>query len=744
MSELLLELLCEEIPARMQARAAKDLQRLVSAALTDAGLSLGPARSFATPRRLTLVIQDVPARTPDRREERRGPRVGAPDKALEGFLRGTGLRKDQLDTREDKKGAFYYAVLETPGRPTADLLAEQIPGIIAHFPWPKSMRWGADPMRWVRPLHSILCLLDGAVVTLTAGSVPSAPTTRGHRFLAADAPIPVTDFADYQAKLRAASVILDPAERRTIIRDGAERLAADADLTLVPDTGLLDENAGLTEWPVPLLGRFDPAFLEVPEEAVMLTLKTNQKVFSLRGADGALAPAFICVANLAAPDGGAAITAGNERVIAARLADARFFWQADRQTRLEDRVAQLDSISFHDKLGSVGERVRRIEALAAQIAETSVWPQKGAFQAGPLSPPPLPQGQSGVSQTSPTSQDAFVDQVRLAARLAKADLVSQMVYEFPELQGTIGQYLARAEGLPEPVAHAIEAHYAPKGPDDPCPTEPVAVCVALAEKLDTLVGFFGIDEKPTGSKDPFALRRAALGVIRLVVENRLRVPFVAILTRHDEGIAGATGTATAHAEPVAAGAAAPPRPSAGSGRAVAADLMAFFADRLKVQQREAGTRHDLIDAVFALGGEDDLVRLLARVAALQHFVGTEDGANLLAGYKRAANILKKEEAKDEADYGAVAVDPDRFEQPEEHALAEALTTALNTAARAVADERFEDAMAALAALRRPIDAFFDQVTVNAEAAVLRTNRLALLARFRAAVHQVADFSKIEG
>ena len=690
MPELLLELFSEEIPARMQARAGADLERLMAAALKEARLDFSRMEAYATPRRLALVVEGVPERQPDLTEERRGPRVDAPEKAIEGFRRSLPAGA-ALEERDTPRGRFLYAVIAHEGRATAAVIAGIVPDILSRFPWPKAMRWGEGSLRWVRPLQSILCLFDGAPVDFAVDGVRSGTTSRGHRFLAPE-PFKVTGFADYREKLKKAKVILDPAARRGRIEAKAAKLAREAGLELVPDAAMIEENAGLTEWPYPLLGHFDPAFLDVPEEVLVSAMRHHQKYLTLRDpATGRLAPAFICVANTQAPDGGKAIVAGNERVLGARLADARFFWEQDLKVPLEARLPALGDIVFHDKLGSMAERVARIEALAALIAGHHV-------------------------------KDAPLDQVRRAARLSKADLVTGTVGEFPELQGIIGARLAAAQGEPEPVARAIEEHYAPKGPDDRCPVEPVPVALALAEKLDTLVGFFAIGETPTGSKDPFALRRAALGVIRLIVENGLRTGLLPLFEAGAELYRN-------------------------QNRAVdlsAPDLLAFFAERLKVQQRERGVRHDLIDAVFSLGGEDDLVRLLKRVEALADFVATEDGAHLLAGYKRAANIVRIEEKRDRTRYGDAAVDPARLVAPEEQRLHAALNEARAAARAALEREDFAGAMRALAGLRAPIDAFFDAVTVNAEDADLRRNRLALLAEIRAAVNTVADFSRIEG
>lgn len=667
MSDFLLELRSEEIPARMQAGARADLEKLFRKEMDAAGVAVGEVTVWSTPRRLALIARGLPAATAAVSEEVKGPRVGAPPQALEGFLRKTGLTEDQLTERD----GVLFAITEKPGRATAEVLAEAIPAIVRAFPWPKSQRWGAasistESLRWVRPLSAIVALFDGQVIECEVGGIKAGRLTKGHRFHSSGE-ISIDGADDYAAKLRAAHVIVDHVERQDLIRTKASEAAAAAGLKLVEDEGLVIENAGLTEWPVPLLGRFDEQFLEVPPEVIQLTARTNQKYFVCEDAAGKLANAFVCTANIAAADGGAAIVAGNRKVLAARLSDARFFWVQDRKTALSDHAKKLERITFHEKLGTVADKVERVAKLARWLVEEGI--VKGAS----------------------------ADESERAARLCKADLVTEMVGEFPELQGLMGGYYARAEGLSVAVADAIRDHYKPVGQGDGVPTAPVTVAVALADKLDTIRSFFGIDEKPTGSKDPFALRRAALGIIQIVTANGLRF-------------------------------------GVGEG-----DVLAFFADRLKVQQREAGVRHDLIDAVFALGGEDDLVRLLARVHALQAFVGTEDGANLLAGYKRAANILKKEDFT-----GGEEIALSYTPEPAERALVDALAEAGPRAAAAVAGEDFAGAMAALASLRAPIDAFFEQVTVNDADPAKRTFRLNLLARLRDAVHGVADFSKIEG
>ena len=688
MAELLLELFCEEIPARMQPRAADDLARLLGDALKQAGLSFDTARSFATPRRLTVVVDGLPARSPDVSEERKGPRVGAPDAAVQGFLKSAGLKSlNRAETRSDKKGDFYVALIERPGRSTSDVVAKIVPEIVRNFPWPKSMRWGNGRLRWVRPMHSILCLLGGKVVPLEIDGIKSGKETRGHRFMAPK-PFSVRNFNDYVVKLRQAFVILDAKEREIIILKGAEKVAGKQKLALIEDMGLLAENAGLTEWPVMLMGAFDESFLDVPEEVLATSMKAHQKCFSLRRGDK-LANRFIVVANLEADDGGKAIVAGNERVVRARLADAKFFFDHDRKVTLEDRVPKLREIVFHEKLGTQYERVQRVRVLAREIAKL--------VRADP-------------------------DLAERAGILAKADLVSDMVGEFPELQGVMGRYYALDQAEDPLVADAIAAHYKPVGPSDDVPREPTAIAVALADKIDTLTGFWAIDEKPTGSKDPYALRRAALGVIRIVLENDLRL-----------GLNNATHLALQKWRQI---------PTSGAA-ATQQNLLAFFADRLKVHLRDHGARHDLIDAVFSLPGQDDLLMIVARVEALSRFLDTEDGEHLLVGTKRAINILRIEEKKDGKSYDQPP-DAKLLKQTEEKALANTVDKVEPAAASAVAKEDFEAAMAAMAKLRAPVDAFFDHVTVNTDDPALRENRLRLLNRIRATIFTVADFSKIEG
>lgn len=762
MNDFLLELRSEEVPARMQAGARADLEKLFRKEMDAAGVSLAGVTVWSTPRRLTLIARGLPLATAAVSEELKGPRVGAPPQALEGFLRKTGLKESDLIERD----GVLFAISEKPGRAIAEVLAEAIPVIVRAFPWPKSQRWGSaslstESLRWVRPLSGIVALFDGAVVECEVGGIAAGRLTKGHRFHSSGE-ISIDGIDDYATKLRAAHVIVDHAEREDLIRNGAARAAADAGLVLVEDEGLVIENAGLTEWPVPLLGRFDPAFLDVPPEVIQLTARTNQKYFVCNDQAGKLANAFICTANIAASDGGAAIVDGNRKVLAARLSDARFFWEQDRKVPLAEQAKKLERITFHEKLGTVADKVKRVARLARWLVEEGIVkpsPLQGrggsdevAEGVGSVGQAPRQPDSPHTPTLSPEGErERLADQAEQAARLCKADLVTEMVGEFPELQGLMGGYYARAEGLPDAVAEAIRDHYKPVGQGDAVPSAPVTVAVSLADKLDTLASFFAIDEKPTGSKDPFALRRATLSQCSLIQVASLRVSLLSVADRAIQLLVeqqdnvrnrliqlGEAAFEFAKVENV------PLSRNYASAldfeiEQISLEVLAFFADRLKVQQREAGVRHDLIDAVFALGGEDDLVRLLARVHALQAFIGTEDGANLLAGYKRAANILKKEEFAEDA-----ALVLSYTPEPAEKALIVALDAAGPGALAAVGEERFADAMAALATLRGPIDAFFEHVTVNDADPAKRLYRLNLLARFRAAVHAVADFSKIEG
>jgi len=693
MSDFLLELRSEEIPARMQDRARDDLARLFAAEIARAGLTAGEVVTYATPRRLALIARDLPHETAAVETEVKGPRASAPPQALEGFLRKTGLTREQLIERD----GVLFAFTRTPGRATADVLADAIPAIFRAFPWPKSMRWGElsvspESPRWVRPLSGVVAMFGTDVVPCTVAGVPAGAATLGHRFHH-PGPVTLAGASDYVEKLRATHVIVNQDERRALIRTRAAALAADAGLTLVEDEGLVAENAGLTEWPVPLMGRFDPDYLSVPPEVIQLTARVNQKYFVARDAGGALANAFICVANIDAPDGGAKIADGNRKVLAARLSDARFFYDTDLKVPLDTQAEKLDRIVFHEKLGSVADKVARVAKLAEWLATENIVPNCDPALA------------------------------RRAAELCKADLVTGMVGEFPELQGVMGGYYAAAQNEDPQVAEAIRDHYKPVGQGDEVPTAPVTVAVSLADKLDSIYAFFRAAEKPSGSRDPFALRRSALGIISITIKNDLRFSLYSVTNYLDSILT----------PPVD-----PARDVYGADLAQE-DLDFFLADRLKVQQREAGVRHDLIDAVFALGGEDDLVRLLARVRALQSFVGTDDGANLLTGYRRAANILKKE-GYEPSDAQLASHAP----EPAEAALAAALDAAEPAAADAVTREAFEEAMAALARLRAPVDRFFEEVTVNDADRDKRSARLALLARVRDAVHRVADFSRIVG
>jgi len=743
MPDFLLELFSEEIPARMQARAAEDLRKLVTEALVGAGLLYEGAKAFVTPRRLALAVKGVPVRQPDVKEEKKGPRVGAPEGAIQGFLRAAGLKSiSEAKVQPDKKGDFYLAVIEKPGRPAIEVIAEIVPAVVKTFPWPKSMRWGeqsAQPgsLGWVRPLHSIVATFgpeteEPEIVPFAVDGIAAGDETRGHRFMAPQ-PFKVRRFEDYAAKLEKAKVVLDPERRKEMILADAKNLAFAQGFELVEDVGLLAEVAGLVEWPVVLMGSFDKAFLAMPPEIVRATIRNNQKCFVLRDPrTSQLVDRFILVANIEAEDGGQAITAGNERVIRARLADAKFFYDTDLKTRLEDRLPKFEHIVFHEKLGTQAERIARIERLADEIA-LALSSRPEFFSGQTLSPDDLQR-----------KQGTYRRQVRRAARLAKADLLTEVVGEFPELQGLMGKYYALAQGEDASVAAACEEHYRPLGPNDRVPTDPVSVAVALADKIDTLVGFWAIDEKPTGSKDPYALRRAALGTIRLILDNQLRLSLIPIFLPHFDRF--------------------PPPIDA---TASAFDLLSFINDRLKVQLREQGARYDLVDAVLAAGQivyhgpraqlrfdaepspqfgvytNDVLLLIVRRVEALGKFLDTEDGKNLLSGYKRATNIIRIEEKRDAREYVG-RPNLSLYRQDEERALASAIDTAKAEASAAVAREDFEAAMGAMAKLRPHVDAFFDKVTVNVEDKQLRENRLNLLNEIRAATRTVADFSRIEG
>ncbi len=685
MAELLFEIFSEEIPARMQVKAAADLARLVTKELTDAGLEFNAATPYSTPRRLTLVIDGLPLSQPDKSEERRGPRVDAPEKALEGFLRSTGLSKDQLEERETPKGSFFYAVIDSKGGKTADVLQEILPKAMLNLPWPKPMKWGDRKARWVRPLHSILCLFDGAVIPVQWEHLTAGDQTRGHRFMAPDR-FTVTGFSDYAVKLKAGYVVLDDAERRTIIEKDARRLAEAEGYSVIPDEALLAEVAGLVEWPETLIGAIDPGFMDVPQEALISAMRSHQKYFSLADDAGKMAPRFITVSNLRAEDGGRQITEGNERVLSARLSDAKFFWDQDRKTTLESRVEALENVVFHARLGTVRQKVQRIVVLCQDIA--------------------------------PFVSGADLEDCKRAALLCKADLSTEMVGEFADLQGLMGRYYAQQDGEKPAVAKALEDHYSPLGPSDKSPSDPVSIVVALADKIDTLVGFFAMDEKPTGSKDPYALRRAALGVIRLILENELRLPLAKVFEAAD---------ALQSVE----------------DKLNADELLAFFADRLKVHLKEQNVRHDYVAAVFALGGASDLMRLMAQVSALSQFLETEDGSNLLIAYRRAANILRIEEKKDGVSYNEMP-NAELLKEASEETLFGRIEEVSGLLTDALEADEFDVAGKAAATLRKPVDAFFEDVIVNAEEPELRVNRLRLLSGIRNSLDQLADFSKIEG
>ncbi|MDB5471251.1 MAG: glycine--tRNA ligase subunit beta [Caulobacter sp.] len=724
MPQLLLELFSEEIPARMQAQAARDLERLVRDGLSNAGLISEGMKAFAGPRRLALVIEGLPVAQADRDEEVKGPRVGSPDQAIDGFLRKTGLTRDQLSERD----GVWFGRIQTAGRPTTEIIAELVEATVRNFPWPKSMTWGSGKLRWVRPLQSILCVFDREIVPIAFEGLQAGDISRGHRFMGSGAAFRARDFDEYREALLGHYVVLEAEERKARILEGARTLCFARNLELVEDEGLLDEVAGLAEWPTPILGDMDPAFLDLPPEVIRTSMRTHQKYFAVRDpATGKLAPRFLVVANIAAEDGGKVIAAGNAKVLSARLSDARFFWDEDRKSGFDAWLEKLSGVTFHAKLGTMAERVERIAALAREIA-----PLVGADP----------------------------DTAENAARLAKADLASQMVGEFPELQGVMGRYYANADGLDPVLADAIRDHYRPQGPGDVVPTAPVSIAVALADKLDTLVGFFLINEKPTGSRDPFALRRAALGVIRGILEAGARfsltAPIRAALVElkaqageraseqvwKDPEVMTSSGadidddvinTAEGHRRRAE-------REIEDKADGIVADLLAFFADRLKVTLRDQGKRFDLVDAVFALN-DDDLVRIVARVEALDGFLKTDDGANLLAGYRRAANILKAEEKKGDLPTGTLI---ESAGGPEEQALIQAVLALSLKLDPALAAEDFTGAMTALAALRAPVDAFFDKVLVNSDVPAERTNRLLLLQQVQQAMGKVADFSLVTG
>ncbi|MGY9020099.1 MAG: glycine--tRNA ligase subunit beta [Alphaproteobacteria bacterium] len=689
MMQLLLELFCEEIPARMQKRAADDLKNLITAGLKDASLSFEDAHGYVTPRRLAIVVDGIPEAQPDVSEERRGPRIDAPEKAIEGFLKGNGVTLDQCEKRDTGKGEFWFAVIDRKGRATADVLKTLLPESIHKLSWQKSMRWGEGSFRWVRPLQRVMCVLDGELLALEiAPGIPCGNVTTGHRFMGPE-PFEVGFFDDYEKMLQHKKVILKVATRRKLIEEKATALAEADGFSLKRDPGLLAEVSGLVEWPVPLLGSIDAEFMALPDEVLTTSMRSHQKYFSVVAEDGKLAPRFVVVSNMEAEDGGAAIVAGNERVLRARLADAKFFWDQDRKKTLESRVPLLAQMMFHEKLGTLEEKVARIEALAVVLA-----PIVGADS----------------------------EQAKRAAHLCKADLMTGMVGEFASLQGVMGRYYAVAEGERPDVAQAIAEHYAPAGPDDMCPSVSVSIAVSLADKIDTLIGFFGIDEKPTGSRDPYGLRRAALGIIRMILENGIRLPLLTAFGKAAELYGAALPTGSC---------------------AISESLITFFADRLKVHLRSSGVRHDLIAAVFALGDEDDLVRLVSRVEALTRFLESDDGANLLAAHKRASNIVAIEEKKDSVRFDG-AVDPALLTDANESALFESLTIVVAKIQPLLAEELYDDAMKVLAGLRNPVDKFFDAVTVNADDPATRQNRLHLLSQIGAAMGEIAEFNQVEG
>ncbi len=707
MADLLLELFSEEIPARMQARAGEDLKKRVTGGLVDAGLTYVSAAAFVTPRRLCLTIEGLLDDSPTVREERKGPRVGVPEKALQGFLRGVGLSVDQLEMRDDKKGQTYFAVIDKPGRPASDIIAEVIPQVIRNFPWPKSMRWGAGSLRWVRPLHSILCVLssdDGAtVVPFDVDGIKASNLTAGHRFHAPET-FSVNSFDQYSAKLKKAYVMLDAQERRDHIWEDAKNMAFAQGLEVVEDARLLSEVAGLVEWPVVLMGDIADDFMELPVEVLQTSMREHQKFFSVRNPKTGRIEKFITVANRETTDAGATILAGNQKVLFARLSDAKFFWENDLRVSLDDMAAKLSNVTFHNKLGTQAERVERIATLAREIAPVVV---------------------------------ADADLAEAAAKVAKADLMSEMVYEFPELQGVMGKYYAQKAGLDDAVATACEAHYSPLGPSDIVPNEPVTVAVALADKIDTLTGFWAIDEKPTGSKDPFALRRAALGVIRLVLENNVRIELLNVLferirAQPDQSFYARDGLTDTD-----------PERSDANHRNIANNLLTFFHDRLKGYLRDKGINHDIIDACLAMPNNDDFTLLVNCAEALQAFIKTDDGTNLLQGYKRANNILTQAEDKDGVEY-SYGADVKYAKTDAERNLFNALSAADDAIAPSVKSEDFAAAMVAMAALRAPIDVFFEAVKINDDNDIVRRNRLNLLGHIRKTMAQVADFTRIEG
>ena len=699
MPELLVELFSEEIPARMQSKAADDFARTMTAKLGSKDLTFKTLKTYVTPRRLTLVVSGLPEAQPDICEEKRGPKVDAPQRAIQGFLDANGVTRGHCEERETEKGTFLFAEIRKTGRTTHSVLAELLGEMISAFPWRKSMRWGNGEMRWVRSLQRTLCLFNGQIVEITTkNNVPSGDLTSGHRFLQPDT-FSVSNFDDYENKLRSARVILDPEERKSIIVSAAQKVADERGLAFYPDPGLLDEVAGLVEWPQVLTGKIDKTFLELPQEVLMTSMRSHQKYFSLATTDGSLAPQFIIVANVEVEDGGKEIIAGNERVLRARLSDAKFFWEQDLKVTLDTRLGALAATVFHAKLGTMLQKVKRLEALSDQLAVV------------------IP--------------DCDPELAKRAALLSKADLMTEMVSEFPELQGEMGRQYSLKSGEEPSVANAIGEHYSPVGPNDSCPTSPLTVAVALADKLDTLVGFFSVQEVPTGSRDPYALRRAALGLIRLILENHLRLPlleaFRSALRGYEKTVANFK---KGFDDPIIIS-------------SIEENLLHFVLDRLKVHLREQGVRHDHVSAVFTSSNDDDLVRLLSRVEALSGFLATEDGDNLFAAYKRATNIVTIEEKKDGGSYDG-KVDTGTLMEPEDVTLIKELSNTAQVVQKALNDEKYVDAMTAMSRLRIPVDQFFENVTVNSDDELIRANRLRLLSQFRQTLGGIADFSQIEG
>ena len=699
MPQLLIELFSEEIPARMQSQGSAALRDLICTSLKDASLSFDNCASYSTPRRIALVVDELPHSQPDVKEEKRGPRRDAPARALDGFLAANNLTREDCEVREAGKGEFWFATIEKKGRTTFDLIKEILPSVISKFPWQKSMRWGKGSLRWVRPLKNVMCILDGEPVHIELeNEVSSIGQSWGHRFYSPN-PFEVRFFDDYEKSLNQARVILDAERRQKTIIEEAEKLVSALGCSIVSDPALLSEVSGLVEWPVPMLGRIDPEFMDLPDEVLMTSMKSHQKYFSVKKNGGDLAPYFVVVANIDPDDGGKAVVSGNERVLRARLSDAKFFWDQDRRQKLETSLPRLNGMTFHEKLGSLSQKVQRLEGLAIAL--------------GPL-------------------LNADAEKAKKAAQLCKADLVSGMVGEFASLQGIMGRHYALADGEHEDVARAIAEHYSPAGPNDACPNDRISLTISISDKLDTLVGFFGVNEKPTGSRDPFGLRRAALGIIRMVLENKLRLSLneIFLMARQQYRKPAADREILAQFAET-------------NDDGTCKDLLSFFSDRLKVHLRSQGVRHDLIDAVFALKNEDDLFRIVSRVSALQEFLDTKDGKNLLAGYRRATNIVEIEEKKDGVFFEGL-VSPEVLVETSERRLADAIEKAAKGVDQALVTEDFTAAMAHMSALREPVDLFFDNVTVNTDKSDIRENRLRLLSNFRSLLGRVASFENIKG